>query len=44
MKKIENVIKSGADRRTFLKKGIVAAGAATFGAGLLTIGISATAA
>jgi hypothetical protein len=44
MKEIESVIKNGTGRRTFLKKGIVAAGAATVGAGLLTNGNSASAA
>lgn len=35
MKKAENVFTSGTSRRSFLKKGTVAAGAATLGAGLL---------
>ena len=34
MEKIERAIKNGADRRSFLKKGMAAAGAATVGAGL----------
>lgn len=36
MKKIESTVKKGSNRRVFLKKGIVAAGGATLGAGLLT--------
>jgi Ferritin-like domain len=41
MKKEVNVFAGSTDRRTFLKKGTVAAGAATVGAGLLTGGPSA---
>src|ERR1700719_466300 len=38
MERIEGVIKNGAGRRSFLKKGIAAAGAATVGAGLFVNG------
>jgi hypothetical protein len=38
MERIEGVIKNGAGRRRFLKKGIAAAGAATVGAGLFVNG------
>src|SRR3984885_15376645 len=41
MGKMENLIKKSANRRTFLKTGITAAGAATMGAGLLGAGLSA---
>jgi hypothetical protein len=41
MGKIESLIKKSANRRTFLKTGITAAGAATMGAGLLGGGLSA---
>ena len=41
MGKIETLIKKSANRRTFLKTGITAAGAATMGAGLLGGGLSA---
>jgi hypothetical protein len=41
MKKEVNVFAGSTNRRTFLKKGTVAAGAATVGAGLLTDGLSA---
>jgi hypothetical protein len=40
MEKTEKVIKHGADRRSFLKKGMAAAGTATVGAGLLLNGNS----
>jgi hypothetical protein len=41
MGKFETLIKKSANRRTFLKTGITAAGAATMGAGLLGGGLSA---
>src|SRR5580700_6360673 len=41
MGKLETLIKKSANRRTFLKTGITAAGAATMGAGLLGGGLSA---
>jgi hypothetical protein len=41
MNKDGNVFMSGTSRRSFLKKGTVAAGAATLGAGLLTNGVDA---
>src|ERR1700730_18164066 len=41
VKKIGSGIKSGSDRRSFLKTGMAAAGAATVGVGLLTSGKSA---
>jgi hypothetical protein len=41
MKQLEGLMKRSADRRMFLKNGMVAAGAATVGAGLLTGGLSA---
>src|ERR1700692_1368102 len=41
MAKLETLIKKSANRRTFLKTGITAAGAATMGAGLLGGGLSA---
>jgi Ferritin-like domain len=41
MGKMETLIKKSANRRTFLKTGITAAGAATMGAGLLGGGLSA---
>ncbi len=41
MGKIETLIKKSANRRTFLKNGMIAAGAATVGAGLLTGGLPA---
>jgi len=42
MTKLETLIKKSANRRTFLKTGITAAGAATMGAGLLGGGLSAS--
>src|SRR5579862_3066487 len=41
MKKIDDVMKQPVDRRSFIKKGAFAAGAATVGAGLLTHGLGA---
>jgi hypothetical protein len=41
MKQVKDALQRGADRRSFLKKGVVAAGAATLGAGILTSGVSA---
>ena len=41
MANLETLIKKSANRRTFLKTGITAAGAATMGAGLLGGGLSA---
>src|ERR1700693_2024767 len=41
MAKLETLIKKSANRRTFLKTGITAAGAATMGAGLFCGGLSA---
>ncbi len=43
MRKIGGEIRSGSDRRSFLKTGMAAAGAMTVGAGLLTSGNSASA-
>jgi hypothetical protein len=39
MKQLEGLMKRPADRRSFLKNGMIAAGAATVGAGLLTGGL-----
>ena len=41
MKKLLNDLKGPADRRSFMKKGLAAAGTATVGAGLLGRGLSA---
>ena len=41
MKKLLNDLKGPADRRSFMKKGLAAAGAATVGGGLLGRGVSA---
>ena len=41
MANLETLIKKSANRRTFLRTGITAAGAATMGAGLLGGGLSA---
>src|SRR5579863_6214814 len=41
MKKIDDVMKQPVDRRSFIKKGAFAAGAATVGAGLLSHGLAA---
>ena len=41
MKKVDDLLTQPVDRRSFIKKGAFAAGAATVGAGLLTHGLSA---
>jgi hypothetical protein len=41
MKQLEGLMKRPANRRSFLKNGMIAAGAATVGAGLLTAGLPA---
>src|SRR5258708_38581365 len=41
MKKVESTIEKRANRRSFLKNGIAAAGAVTVGAGMMSSGLSA---
>jgi hypothetical protein len=41
MKQLKSVFKNKSDRRSFIKNGVMAAGAATAGVGLLTRGASA---